>query len=464
MRRDGARPPDRWWLVAASGLAVFMAQLDVTVVNVALPTIEHDFGTSPSLTEWVVLAYVLPLIALSLPSGRWLDRVGRREALVFAVTGFAVASIAAGLAPGIGWLLAMRAAQGAFGGILFAIVPVLTTIAVRPEARGRAMAVVMTLGPLGGVAGPGLGGLIVESFGWPWIFYLNVLVGTLVIAIAWPQLSRGGRLRPPSLAWAAEAGLLGAAAIVVMLALSLGASDGPAWLLLAPVAVPFVLAWWRLPTGRPVRELIAVPGMRGVHLALLAEMAAVMAVQFLIPFHLLRGGASPSATGLTMLALPIGIMVAGLAGGVLSDRWGAGRTAVRGLCVLFAGLAVFEIAGFGPGWGPAELVGPLAVVGVGAGLFAGPNQTMAMSLSPQHLMGTTGASTSLARQLGVALGPALATLTWSMTGYRFEGIRLALGTAVVLAVFSLAVLLIRSPVRHDHATADARTQERKSMQ
>ncbi|TDC46678.1 MFS transporter [Actinomadura sp. KC345] len=76
MSTEDSGTRNRWWLVAATGLAVFMAQLDVTIVNVALPTIEHDFGTSTSLTEWVVLGYVLPLIALSLPGGRRLDRVG----------------------------------------------------------------------------------------------------------------------------------------------------------------------------------------------------------------------------------------------------------------------------------------------------------------------------------------------------------------------------------------------------
>src|SRR5690606_17430551 len=172
---------NRWALVAGAGIAVFMAQLDATVVQVALPTIEADFGTATSLSQWVVLAYVLPLIALSLPSGRWLDGVGARAALTFAVTGFAVSSIAVGLAPGMGWLIAARVVPGGFGAVLFALVPVLATTAVRPEARGRAMGVVMTLGPLGGVSGPLLGGLLVDTLGWPAIFYLNVPVGLLVI-------------------------------------------------------------------------------------------------------------------------------------------------------------------------------------------------------------------------------------------------------------------------------------------
>jgi MFS family permease len=93
---DGAG--NRWWLVAAAGLAVFMAQLDTTIVNVALPAIEAELGTSTSVTQWVVLGYLVPAIVLALPGGRWLDRVPARWALTFSVVGFVAASILAGAA------------------------------------------------------------------------------------------------------------------------------------------------------------------------------------------------------------------------------------------------------------------------------------------------------------------------------------------------------------------------------
>jgi predicted MFS family arabinose efflux permease len=96
---------DRWWLVVAAGLAVFMASVDMSIVNVALPAIERDLQIATSMTEWIVLAYLLPLAGLALPSGRWLDRVGQRPALVFSLAGFALASVAAGLAPNLAWLI-----------------------------------------------------------------------------------------------------------------------------------------------------------------------------------------------------------------------------------------------------------------------------------------------------------------------------------------------------------------------
>lgn len=103
---------DRWWLVVAAGLAVFMASVDLSIVNVALPAIERDLKVTTSVTEWVVLAYLLPLAGSARPSGRWLDSVGRRPALLFSLTGFALASVAAGLSSGLPWLIGARMVQG----------------------------------------------------------------------------------------------------------------------------------------------------------------------------------------------------------------------------------------------------------------------------------------------------------------------------------------------------------------
>src|SRR5829696_2450219 len=192
---------DRWWLVVAAGLGVFIAVLDMSAVNVALPVIESDFGTTTSVSEWVVLGYLLPLISLALPCGRWLDSVGRRPALVLSVSGFALASVAVGLAPNIGMLIGARVVQGSFGAVLFALTPVLAATAVRPQARGRALGVVATLGPLGGITGPALGGLLVDTIGWPWIFYLNVPVSAVLITIGLVQLPPGERLRLPDRTW-----------------------------------------------------------------------------------------------------------------------------------------------------------------------------------------------------------------------------------------------------------------------
>ncbi|GAA2429345.1 MFS transporter [Actinomadura vinacea] len=430
---------DRWWLVAGTALVVFMATLDTSVVAVALPALERDFGVRTAATEWVVLGYLLPLVALTLPAGRWLDGVGARSALIFAIGGFTASSLAAGAAPVLAALVAARLVQGAFAGLLFALVPMISTRAVRPEHVGRASALVMTLGPLGAVSGPAVGGIVTGTWGWPWIFYLNVPVGLLVIAIALAQMPPDARVRPPGHSFLGESVLLGTATAALLLGLSLGASHGTHWFGLAALAIPPVLAWWRSGPSAPFRELVRVPGVPGPVVLVLLNAVAISMVEFLAPFYLQRVlGLTAAAAGVAILAFPAGMVLAGPLGGLLGDRWGAARTTLLGLIVATAGTLL--LVPLDAGWEPSDLSWRLAVAGAGVGLFAGPNFMMIMTRAPDALAGTAGAAQSLARQLGFAFGPALATAAWALSGYRPPGMRWGMAIAACAGAVGLLVL------------------------
>jgi MFS family permease len=322
---------NRWSLVVAAGLVVFMAQLDATIVLVALPSIQSDLGVSAAATQWVVLAYVVPLIALTLLSGRWIDVVGHRRALGIGTAGFALASALAGLAPRPDLLIGARIGQGAMAALLLALAPVLAVEAVTPGAKGRALGVVSTLAPLGAVSGPLLGGQLVDAVGWPWIFLVNVPVAVAVAALGGTQLPAEGRWRMPHPAWLGEAALLGGAATASLLALTLTTTHGVAGLL-ALLVVPAVLAvWGRTDTSRPVRRLVRADGMTGPHLALAAAYTALLLVQFLAPFYLARTlGLSGASAGLVLMAYPVATVLVGPVSGVLTDRRGARPTAGPG--------------------------------------------------------------------------------------------------------------------------------------
>jgi MFS family permease len=437
-RADGER--NQWWLVIAAGLAVFMASVDMSIVNVALPAIERDLVIATSMTEWVVLAYLLPLAGLALPSGRWLDSVGRRPALVFSLTGFALASVAAGLAPNLAWLIGARLIQGTFGALLFSLVPALATTAVRPKARGRAMGLITTLGPLGLISGPGLGGMIVDTLGWPWIFFVNVPVSVLVMAVGLRLLPPSAPLRMPDRTWFTESLLLSAAVAALLLALSFTASKGPAWMILALFAVPLIFLWLRMPISGAVRELFRTPGEVGPHVSLLSAATAIGTVFFITPYFMQRElGESVSAAGVTVLLFPAGMALTGPVGGFLGDWWGPRKTAVLGTVLFTVGLAL--LLPMDGSWGPADLAWRLFLAGCGNGLFNAPNMAMAMSNTPLHLLASTGSSTSLARTMGFALGPALATLLWSISSYKPEGMRAAITLATVLSALSVVALM-----------------------
>jgi MFS family permease len=435
---------NRWWLVVAAGLAVFMASVDMSIVNVALPAIERDFDIATSMTEWIVLAYLLPLAGLALSGGRWLDSVGQRPALTFSLTGFALASFAAGLAPGLAWLIGARLIQGTFGALLFSLVPALATTAVRAQARGRAMGVITTLGPVGLISGPVLGGVLVDTLGWRWIFFVNVPVSVLVIAVGLRTLPPGAPLRVPDRPWFIESVLLSAAVAGLLLALSFTASQGPTWMLLALVAVPLLVLWLRMPTSGAVRDLFRTQGEVGPHVALASAATAIGTVFFVTPYFIQRElGESVSAAGVTILAFPVGMAVMGPVGGLLGDWWGLRRTAVLGAVLFTAGSAV--LLPMDGSWGLADLAWRLFLAGCGNGLFNAPIVAMAMTNTPPPLLATTGASTNLARTMGFALGPALATLAWSISSYEPEGIRAAMTLATMLSALS-AVALLRTRV------------------
>jgi MFS family permease len=300
------------------------------------------------------------------------------------------------------------------------------------------------IAPLGALSGPWLGGELVQHAGWRAIFYAAVPVAAVIVALGWNQLPAGEPLRLPERAWLGEAVLLGGAAAAVVLALTLAAGGKPGWLALGLAAAPLAWAWSRTRTSRPVLALLRMPGVGGPHLALVLGYTALMTVQFLAPFYLARVAGSPSAAiGTALLGYPAAAVAAGPLAGLAADKTGGRLVATAGAAVLTAGVAL--MVPLSPGWGLGGLAWRLAVVGLGFASFTTPLQSMAMSRVPESLRGTTGASTSLARQLGMAFGPALGSAAWAASGYSVAGIRASLALAAVLSAALIAVLA-RRPV------------------
>ncbi|MFJ4792247.1 MFS transporter [Kitasatospora purpeofusca] len=434
---DGpVRSEDRWSLVFAAGLISFVAMLDMNVVNLALTDIADALDVSPTTAQWAVLGYQLPLVALLLPAGRWLDQVGLRAALLLSVGCFALCSALAAVAPWASWLIAARLAQGAFGAVLFVLMPVLAATAVRPELRGRAMSVPATLGPLGAVLGPVVGGLLLDHVGWRAIFLVKLPICLAAWLIARKDAPRGGkRLRLPDRASLGDAALIGSAVAAVLLGLTL-APDAPLWLLLTLPSVPLVLFWLRRPGGRPVAGVLRASGTAAVNGSVLALAAGFAANHYLLAQYLRRDdGESATSTALTMLAFPLGMVVAGRFGGRLADRWGARPTALTGAAVTAVGLLL--LVPVDTDWSAVDIAWRLAVAGVGMGLNGGPVQALVMSSAPPDQLATAGSAVQLARSLGFALGPALGTAAALYGTTEVAGIRAGLtlaGTAAALAV------------------------------
>ncbi|MFI5975452.1 MFS transporter [Streptomyces sp. NPDC051452] len=445
---------DRWLLVAVAGLLSFVAMLDMNIVNVALADIADGLHVSAATAQWGILGYQLPVVALLLPVGRWLDGLGMRSALLVATAGFALCSALAAAAPWAPWLIAARIAQGAFGAVLFVLMPVLALRSVRPELRGRAMSVPATLGPLGAVTGPAVGGLLLDHLGWRAVFLVKIPFCLLALIVAWRAIPKDGGLRLPDRRSAADALLVGSGVAALLLALTL-APGSPAWLVLALAAVPPLWWWLRGPGGRPVAGTLRAAGLFRAHTAVLALAASFAAMHYVVALHLQRDdGATATTTGLTVLAFPLGMGLAGPVGGRLADRCGARPVAVTGAALTAGGLLL--LVPLGGDWSPVHVAWRLALAGVGMGLNGGPTQALVMGAAPADRTATVGSSVQLARSLGFTLGPALATVAWGSAGGD-DGVRAALALAAGAACLAVPLLALhgRRPAPVPEKTTEA---------
>lgn len=430
---------DRWSLVVVAGALAFIAMLDMSIVNVALAPIGEKLVAPPEIVQWAVLGYQLPVVALLLPAGRWLETSGLRAALLAAIAGFTLSSAAAAASPWIGWLIAARLLQGTCGAVLFVLMPLLAAQAVRPQLRGRAMSIPATLGPLGAVTGPALGGLLLDHFGWRAVFLVKIPFCLVTLAVAYRATPRGGRLLVPDRRTVADVCLAGGTVTAMLLALTLAPAT-PTWSALFAVAAPLLVLWLRTAAGRTATGVLRDSGTFGVHGAVLALGAAFAGMHYLVALHLQRdGGVSATTTGLVMLAFPLAMGLAGPVGGRLADRFGPRPTATAGTALTALGLLL--LVPLGTDWSPPDVAWRLALAGVGMGLYGGPAQALVMSAVPPDRMATAGSTVQLARSLGFTLGPAMATAAWALAGSGMDGVRTGLGVAAVTACAAIFLIV-----------------------
>lgn len=453
--------PNHWSMVVAAGLILFMINIDVFTVATVIPAITEDFAISPAAAQWAVLGFTLPAIAAVVPAGTWLAQVGRRPALLLSVGGFAGVGVLVALAPGIGWLIAARFLQGCFAAVTYVLLPLVAAEAVAPALRGRAMGLVFAIGPVGGIAGPVLAGLLADEFGWRAAFLLNLPVAAAILAIVLRR-PRTEPLRAPDRATLVQAAYLLTAAAATLTALTLTVELGPIWLLLLPIAVPPVVAWLRTAPGRDVRGIFNVPRARGALLSLAAQMSVQLVIMLMIPFFLsgeLR--VAESVIGLPGMVLAATMAATSLAAGWLADAWGTRPTAALGMAAMTGGAAA--IAFLSPEWTIIDLLWRIALVGVGVGLYASSQTAMTLAAIPPRLASTASGAISLFRHSAIGMAPSLATLAWGLAGYSLAGMRAVIAGVAVIGALGLLALLTSAadrtrPAREPVASATAASQ------
>jgi EmrB/QacA subfamily drug resistance transporter len=406
---DGNR---RWWTLFAMCFALFMIMLDNTVVNVALPSIQRDLGTSLSSLEWTINAYTLTFGVLLVTGGRLGDIFGRRKMFLFGVVTFAVSSALIGLAPTDHWLVGGRALQGVGAAFMMPATLSIITNAFPPEERGKAIGTWAGVSAIALAIGPLLGGFLVEHVTWRAIFYINVPVAALAVFVT---LFAAHESRDETVARSVDIpGILAITAGLGTLILAL--VEGNQWGWGSPEIVALFATSLLGIVSFVVIELRSRAPMVDFRFFRSRTFVGASAVAFMISFAMLGVfffvalymqnilGYSPIEAGAMFLPTTLIIMVLGPIAGRLTDRIGARPLLVFGMSVLTVSLVWQSFLEVGSGvW---FLIPGFFLLGVGIAFTMSPMSTAAMNAVDKTKAGVASGVLSMSRMVGGSFGVA----------------------------------------------------------
>jgi EmrB/QacA subfamily drug resistance transporter len=404
--------PRRWWALAALVVAVLTVGFDITILNVALPTISSELSASTAELQWMVNAYVLVLAGLMLACGALGDRWGRKRLFMIGLVLFAAASAAAAWADTAAVVIAARAGMGVGAAIILPVAFAVIAVLFEPRERGKAVSVAVVGIGVGIPLGPIIGGWLLEHFWWGSIFLINVpmaVLGLVAVAVLLPE-TRDPLPRRPDV----PGGLLSTAGLVIVVyglieAPSRGWSDGLTLAALAAGALllgAFVV--WERRTADPMidLQLFGRPQFLWGSVAGVLVTFGLLGMLFVVPQYLqLVVGYDAFGTGQRLLPMIGGLVVGAPIGERLAARTSYRVPVTAGLLILAVGLAVGATTDLATGY--SFVAAWLAAVGLGIGMALAPAMDAVLGALPPERAGSGTAITMTLRQTGGALGVAL---------------------------------------------------------
>lgn len=392
-------------------LGAFMATLDTSIVNIALPQIARDFHCTLVQISWVMLIYLLMNVSLLLTSGRLGDLLAPGKLFLLGLLIFTGASAICGLSPGLAWMVGSRALQGIGASLMLGVAPKIIALTYGEGGRGLALGLFSTAFAAGISVGAPLGGLITTYLGWPFIFYINIPICAVVIGVgsrvlaplkaqkAWSWRSfdlRGGVILAGTLGlfllgitWLQQSGwsaaTLGALGVAALLALGLHFSERQHP---EPLLHPGLWRSWPFVIGS---------------LAVVLTFAPVMGTFFLLPFFLEQiYRYTPDQTGFLLAALSVSNALVAPFGGYLADRLGNLLVLRSGTGLILAGLISLLFTGLDSS--TLSLATRFVVLGFGFGLFQAPNLNEILSDVSPAMVGLAASTNAVLKNLGSLLG------------------------------------------------------------
>lgn len=405
----------RWIILFTVLLFTFMATLDGSIVNVALPNMLTELNVNMAGIEWVVTGFLMTVSATILIFGRLGDIKGKTRIFRYGVILFTIGSLLCGLTHSLIFLIIARIIQGIGAGASMANSQGIITQVFPANERGSALGVLGTFVALGAMAGPPLGGIIVSAVGWEYIFLINVPIGVAAFIMTIKVFPKSDKVTDEKLDGK------GAVLFTLTVVLSLGAliqgqSTG--------YNNPFMISCFVISTVSFVMFIIVENRVRipllelkifdnslfsiGITCGFLA-FVALSAFNIIIPFYFQNSmKLSPAFTGLLMMVSPIVLSITAPLSGYLSDRIGSEVLTLIGLALMAVGL--FLMSSFNTNSSLIMVVFYIVIMSAGNGIFQAPNNSLIMSTVPKYRLGIAGSVNALIRNVGLVMGTALATL------------------------------------------------------
>jgi EmrB/QacA subfamily drug resistance transporter len=434
----------------AMGLAVLVIANDFTALSVALPAIERQFDSDVTSVQWVINGYALVFGVLIVPGGRLADLYGRRPMFFLGAAIFGGFSLLGGLAPELWWLIGCRALMGIGGALMWPAILGMTYAILPSDKAGLAGGLILGAAGFGNALGPLIGGTLADTLGWRWIFFLNVPVALIAIAVTWRMVhlseERGEtrRIRVGGVA-ALSTGLL-----ALLIALDQGSSEG--WtdplilglFALAAVSLAVFVALDRRagPSALIPADVLANRDFAAAALAVLLMSAIFFAALLYLPQYMSKHlGYSPIGSGAGLLPLMGTFAAVSFAAGPLYGRLGAKPVVSTGAAFLTAGIALLAVSA-GSASSYAGLVPGMVALGVGIGLFYSSVTTAGVTALDPSRASLAGGIIYMCQIAGGSVGLGLNTAIVASQDSLTDGIRLAFMIDAVLAVFGLTVSLL----------------------
>ncbi len=385
-----ARSPT--WALAGLALTVMLSSLGTGIANVGLPTFVAAFDAPFASVRWVVLAYLLVVTMLVVGVGHWGDRFGRRRLLLAGIALFTLASLACASVDRLDGLIAARAVQGVGGALMMTLTLALVGESVARDRVGRAMGLLGTASAIGTALGPPLGGVLIDRFGWPALFLVNLPLGLIAIALVGHGVPRDR------------------------------------------VAASVTIGDTRVSSSTLLSSRILRSGLASN----LLTTAVAMTTLLIGPFYLsgaLQLGATD--TGLAMSAGPVMAAIAAMPAGRGVDRWGAPHMITAGLFAMATGavaLAVISTAA-----GTMGYVLPLMLLTAGFATFQAANNTAVLGATDATRRGVVSGWLTLSRHLGFVAGASAMPAIYATQSGVVHGTRAAFAVAAGLILLALAI-------------------------